>query len=274
MQAIMMERKDDEKNGPNFGKDLLRHMILAYWSLFWLFNIVDKVIGGAHFLFVGKDRFAQIQRFFDSIGLGDPIISNLALILTIFFETFAFIGFFGAWIHLCRKNEEAARSWLFVGIVLSMVTFTYFTVGDQVFGDHFELLEHSTFWFITILSWIIYIRAQRFQWVENLKIPKQSIRLAFFIAMALVLITTLSIMYHNKVGFIERSQAVDAVKITSNKYKIEFPFLAGSKAFEKSIEKFMKDRPSEKIKFIYTAPMPLRLGTADGLIIYLQTEKK
>jgi len=61
------------------GKDLIRYFILIYWTLFWLLNIVDKVIGGAHFLFVGKDRFAQIERFFASLGLGDPIIANIAV---------------------------------------------------------------------------------------------------------------------------------------------------------------------------------------------------
>ena len=64
------------------GKDLIRYFILLYWALFWLLNIIDKMIGGAHFLFVGRDRFAQIERFFDSLGLEDVIYANLALALT------------------------------------------------------------------------------------------------------------------------------------------------------------------------------------------------
>jgi hypothetical protein len=65
-------------------------------TLFWLLNILDKVIGGAHFLFVGKDRFAQIERFFDSIGLGAPIFANVALVITAGLKTFAFVFFTGA----------------------------------------------------------------------------------------------------------------------------------------------------------------------------------
>ena len=34
---------------------LIQFSILFYWSLFWLFNIVDKVIGGSMFLWVGRD---------------------------------------------------------------------------------------------------------------------------------------------------------------------------------------------------------------------------
>lgn len=59
-----MESKNLDNKTRIIGKDLIRYFILIYWTLFWLFNIVDKLIGGAHFLFVGKDRFAQIQRFF------------------------------------------------------------------------------------------------------------------------------------------------------------------------------------------------------------------
>ena len=39
--------------------ELVRYSILFYWSIFWLFNIVDKIIGGSLFLWVGRDRFAQ-----------------------------------------------------------------------------------------------------------------------------------------------------------------------------------------------------------------------
>jgi hypothetical protein len=42
---------------------LFRFGILLYWSLFWLINSLDKMIGGSQFLWVGKDRFAQFQRF-------------------------------------------------------------------------------------------------------------------------------------------------------------------------------------------------------------------
>mgnify|MGYP003307976574 CR=1 FL=1 len=40
---------------------LLRHGILGYWTIFWLFNVLDKIIGGAHFLWVGRDRFAPVS---------------------------------------------------------------------------------------------------------------------------------------------------------------------------------------------------------------------
>lgn len=256
------------------GKDLIKYLILIYWTLFWLFNIIDKIIGGAHFLFVGKDRFAQIERYFDSIGLGSPLIANIALIITAFLEIFALVFFAGALFHFARKNQESARSWFFIGIGFTLATFIYFSIGDQIFGDHFELLEHALFRFIALLSWIIFINIDKIQIFDSFTIGKMQ----YYIATALIILitscTAFAIFGHNHTSFVERTQAVNAEKITKNKYKIKFPFLAGSKAFENSLAKFKTDHPTESINYIYTAPNTLRLGESDGLIIYIQTDEK
>ena len=90
----------------------------------------------------------------------------------------------------------------------------------------------------------------------------------------LISVTTFSIFHHNQTSFMQRTVAVKAIQIDENKYKFSFPFLAGSKAFENTIAKFKKDNPTFRINYIYTAPTPLRLGEADGLIIYIQTDNK
>jgi hypothetical protein len=261
-------------NNRIIGKDLIRYFILIYWILFWLFNVVDKIIGGAHFLFVGKDRFAQMQRFFDSIGLDNPIIANIALIITSGLEIFAFVFFTGALFHFKRKNVDTSRSWFVIGIFFTLTTFTYFSIGDQIFGDHFELLEHGLFWFITVLSWIIFTRIDKIYLFDNFSIGKKQLIAASVFTILITTVTTLSIFWHNHTSFIERSQAVETVKIANNKYKIKFPFLAGSKAFENSIAKFKEDYPTLGINYIYTAPTPLKLAESDGLIIYIQAESK
>ena len=269
-----MESKYLNSGSRIIGKDLVRYFILIYWILFWLFNVVDKIIGGAHFLFVGKDRFAQVERFFDSIGLGNPLIANIALIITAGLEIFAFVFFCGALYHFLKKNMESARSWFFIGIVFTLITFMYFSIGDQIFGDHFELLEHALFWFITLLSWIVFIHIDKIQLFDHFSIGKKQFVVSSVFAMVIVAITSFAIFWHNHTSFIERTRAVEAVQLTDNKYKIKFPFLAGSKAFENSIAKFKEDNPALSINYIYTAPTPLRLAESDGLIIYIQTESK
>ena len=256
------------------GKDLIRYFILIFWSLFWLLNVIDKLIGGAHFLFVGRDRFAQIQRFFDSIGLSSPSVANITLVIITALETFALIFFLGAMYHFVRKNLEATRSWFFVGIALTLSTYIFFTIGDQIFGDHFELLEHALFWFIALLSWIIFILLDKIQVIDSLSIGKNQFLVSIVLIVIIGSITTFAIFWHNHTSFEERTQAVEAEKISKNKYKIEFPFLAGSTAFEKSIAKFKEDNPKLSINYIYTAPQPLRLGQSDGLIIYILTDNK
>lgn len=254
-------------------KDLIKYFILSYWILFWLFNIMDKIIGGAHFLFVGKDRFAQVQRFFDSIGLGDPLIANIALIITVGLEAFALVFFCGALFYLIRKNIASSLSWFFIGITLTLITFTYFSIGDQVFGDHFELLEHGLFWFIGFLSWMVFIRIDKVQFFDNFSIGKKQFLISIITTACIAAFTIFSIFWHNSHFFFERTQPVDAVRVSENIFKIKFPFLAGSKAFENSLAKFKTDHPTEHITYIYTAPNQLRLAESDGLIIYFQTQK-
>lgn len=269
-----MEKKNSDNNNRIIGKDLVRYFILIYWTLFWLLNSIDKIIGGAHFLFVGKDRFAQVERFFDSLGLGSPIIANIALIITAGLEIFACVFFTGALYHFRKKNINATRSWFFVGIALTLSTFIYFSIGDQIFGDHFELLEHALFLLITLLSWIIFIRIDKIQIFDNFSLAKKQFLTATVLSTVVIAITVFVIFWHNHTSFIERTQAVNTVKVTENKYKIKFPFLAGSMAFENTLEKFKEDNPNLTINYIYTAPNPLRLGESDGLIIYIQTESK
>lgn len=254
--------------------NLMRYFILIFWALFWLFNVIDKFIGGAHYLFVGKDRFAQIQRYFDSIGLGNPLVTNFTLMFTTALEVFALVCFLGALYHLIRKNLELNRAWSFLGMVTTLFIYTFFSIGDQIFGDHSELLEHALFWFIALLSWIIFNRNNQFHIFENFSIGKRPILLFIVFILIIGSITCFSIFRHNQIGFKERSQAVQAKRISENKYKIEFPFLAGSSAFERTIAKFKKQHTDLRINYIYTAPKPMRLGQSDGLIIYLQTEEK
>jgi hypothetical protein len=269
-----MENKNSVDNGRIIGTQLIRCLILIYWFLFWLLNILDKIIGGNHFLWVGKDRFAQFERFFDSLGLGNPIIASVALIITAILEIFAFVFFSGALYHFMKKNIDSTRSWYFIGIILTLIIFTYFSIGDQFFGDHIELLEHGKYWFITLLSWIVFIRIDKIQILDNFSIEKKQFFVAIALTIILISITTFSIFRHNQTSFIERTEAVKAIQIGENKYKFLFPFLAGSKVFENTISKFKKDNPTLRINYIYTAPPPLRLGEADGLIIYIQTDDK
>ena len=253
---------------------LIRYSILFYWSIFWLFNIVDKAIGGSLFLWVGRDRFAQFQKFFASAGLESPLIANAALTVAAALEVFAFVFCTGALIYFLFKKTETSRAWFFVGIILTLITFTIFSIGDHIFGDRFELLEHTLFWFLTLFSWVAFNRLANTSNDEKLSIGKKQIVIASIVSFLIVSTTCFSIFDYNKNYFSRRTDALSAQEVSDNIYKVSFPFLGGSVVFEKTLEKFLTEYPTKKINHIYTVPNPLRLKKADGLIFYIMTEEK
>jgi hypothetical protein len=253
---------------------LIRYSILIYWSLFWLLNMIDKIIGGSHFLWVGRDRFAQFQKFFASAGIESPVIADFALVIAAALEAFAFVFFTGALLKLLKNNTETCRSWFFIGISLTLATFTIFSIGDHVFGDRFELLEHTLFWFLALFSWVVFNRLENISENSPNELNKKQFIGAGIIALFLIGITSFSIFDYNKNFFSRRTDSLSAVPIGENIYKISFPFLGGSTVFEKSIRRFKKEHPNKIIDHIYTVPNELRLKKADGLIFYIATQER
>jgi hypothetical protein len=261
---------------------LLRLAILAYWTLFWAFNVLDKAIGGAHFLWVGRDRFAQFQKYFESVGLGSPHVANAALVVAGALEVFAFLYFAGALRFEWKAQWDRARQWGFIGTLLTLGTFTFFSIGDQWFGDRFELLEHTLFWFIALASWLVFIRmkpgAESTPESPSPSDPLGTSPLRFgmtgAIATVLVAVTAMAIFRHNTSDFPLRSAAVEAEPVGDHIYKVAFPFLGGSTVFENTLAEFKTAHPKEAIQHIYTVPNPLRLKKADALVFYIITEDK
>mgnify|MGYP001187223020 FL=1 len=258
---------------------LVRGVILVFWTCFWLFNVVDKAIGGSTFLWVGRDRFAQFQKYFASAGLESPLIADAALYVAAALEVFALVFFAGAlWNFVARRVNEA-RSWCFIGIVITLVTFTFFSIGDHLFGDRFELLEHTLFWFVTLASWGVYVRLGGMGSQSTLEHALRSGRSKWgrsvaALAGALVVVTTASVFKYNTDFFYRRTAALEAEPVGEDLFKVAFPFLGGSQVFEATLANFKRAHPDKSIDHIYTAPNPLRLKKADGLIFYIATKNR
>ncbi|MAI22498.1 MAG: hypothetical protein CL828_00415 [Crocinitomicaceae bacterium] len=258
---------------------LVRGVILLFWTCFWSFNVVDKAIGGSTFLWVGRDRFAQFQKYFASAGLESPWIADLALYVAAALEVFALVFFAGAlWNFTCKRAHQA-RSWCFIGIIITLVTFTFFSIGDHLFGDRFELLEHTLFWFITLASWGVYVRLESQGNLSSDEQPKRpgrygGSRSVAILAIGLVTFTTGSIFKYNNDFFYRRTSALDAEPVGEDLFKVAFPFLGGSQVFEETLAKFQREYPNKSIDHIYTAPNPLRLKKADALIFYIATKDR
>ena len=136
--------------------EIIRYAIISFWWFFWLFNIIDKVIGGTTFLWVGKDRFSQFVEYFSSIGIENTTVAFSVLLFTALIELVVLVFFTGALTHEVAKKEKEAGVLFFWGIIFSLFIFTFFVIGDQVFGDRAELLEHSLYWVALLVSWAVY----------------------------------------------------------------------------------------------------------------------
>ena len=135
---------------------LIRLAIVGFWLLFWLFNVIDKIISEPMFLWAGKDRVTQFIEYFSSIGIENINIVLGSLVFISIFESAAFLFLAGSLWRLLRNNEKEARAWFFWGTLVGLATFTFFAIGDQVFGERGELLEHTIFWAALLISWRAY----------------------------------------------------------------------------------------------------------------------
>ena len=174
--------------------------------------------------------------------------------------------------HFLKRREDMARTWFFVGVLLTMATFTFFSIGDHWFGDRFELLEHTLFWFVSLASWVVFTRLKAQAPTDPVSLPKAQRLIAGIAGGVLVLVTAIAIFCHNTSDFPKRTAAIAAEPVGDHIYKVAFPFLGGSSVFENSLALFKEQHPDEAIQHIYTVPNPLRLKKADALIFYIITE--
>lgn len=136
---------------------VMRFSIIVFWLLYWLFNIIDKFIGGSAFLWVGKDRHAQFIKYFSSIGIENPAVPWGFLVFTTIIQIIIFVLIVVALVYFFSKNDQKAHRFFFLGTLGGFFMFTFFGIGDQIFGDRAELWEHTSYWVAIMISWIAYI---------------------------------------------------------------------------------------------------------------------
>lgn len=141
------------KRGENW---VIRLVIIVFWTLFWLLNFADKVSGLGAGYWMGKDRLQQFADYFLRIGVTDITVPYAMLVVMAALEMIAFLLFAVALVEHVQGHQAAERKFVFHGVVVSLIIFTIFAIGDQLFGDRFELLEHSIYWISVIITWFLY----------------------------------------------------------------------------------------------------------------------
>jgi hypothetical protein len=255
-------------------KKLIQYLVLIHWTLFSVTTVIDKIIPDVYPLWVGADFYTLFIKFFASLGLTDPIFATIALAGISFLEIVVFVCFAFSLFNLYKVKDKIAEQWFYRGIGFSILTFSLFSIGDQVFGDRFTLLEHTIFWIILIFSWVIYKynslteeRVIKFSMSKDLKI-------GLLIGAIFTVITSYSIVdfagdtYANKTNPLQGEEVVEGV------YKFDVPFLGDKITIENTLKAFEKNHSDLKVNYIYTGPDELNSKKKTHMLLYVFTEKR
>lgn len=144
---------------PNIKKEsrILQYSIVIFWALFWFFNVIDKLITSPTLFWAGKNRLAQFGDYFASIGIEHAGVAFTTLIFTTVLELIAFVLAGASLWFMVHKHQKESHLFFFWATVTGLVIFSFFAIGDQVFGDRMELWEHTMYWVAILVSWIAYL---------------------------------------------------------------------------------------------------------------------
>ena len=137
-------------------------VVILYWFTFWVSNGLDKFVNGTDlvvFRWYGKDRSEQFVGYFRKADLPEEYVNGVLyfagaweLLIALLFLTAGLYYLFGN----ARGARHYHRNWnaILLGLFMSAITFVAFALFDVVVGDRVELLEHSIFFGLVLLSWI------------------------------------------------------------------------------------------------------------------------
>lgn len=251
---------------------ILQTAILSFWTLFWGLSVLDKIIPDVHFLWVGKDFFALFVKFFGSLGIKDSLFPTLALAGVSALEACNFTFYVAAMVRHLQRNEQATDRWFFRAILTSLVLFTLFSIADQVFGDRFQLLEHSLFWIILIGTWWGFYALHQDPNEKRERPQKGMLTRALVLGSSLTLAVCASVSGFSSRTFFNAEAPVRGIEVVEGVYKFDFPFLADKRVLEATIASFREEHPDLEISYIYTGPSELNSKKKTHLLLYVFVE--
>ncbi len=254
-------------------KKLIQYFILIYWTFFGALTVIDKIIPDVYPYWVGADFYTLFIKFFASLGLTDPIFATIALAGISTLEIVAFVCYLFSLFNLYKGKDKISEQWFYRGVSFSVLLFSLFSVGDQVFGDRFNLLEHGIFWIILVVSWVVYKynslieeRLIKFSFTKDIKI-------GVLVGTLLTIITSYSILDFSKSTSSNKTLPVRGEEVVQGVYKFDFPFLGDKFVWENTIKAFEDKHPELKITYVYTGPDELNSKKKTHMLLYIFTEQ-
>ena len=254
-------------------KNIIRLAVLVFWTCFWGLSVMDKIIPDVHYLWVGKDFYALFIKFFASLGLKNPIFATIALAGISALEVLNFVFYLVSLVLFAKGEEGLMEKWFFRAIFSSMTLFALFSIGDQVFGDRFQLLEHGLFWIVLIASWVVFKHVANDE-AQTARINgTKGASAAIIVGVILTICASFSIRNFSSHTFDNVDTAVNGVEVIDGVYKFDFPFLADKLVWEKTINTFKAEHPELKVNYIYTGPGELNSKKKTHMLLYVFTEE-
>ncbi len=255
-------------------KRLIKYFILFYWTFFAAATVIDKIIPDVYPFWVGADFYTLFIKFFASLGIKEPIFATIALAIVSLVEIIVFVCYLFSLVNLYKRKDNRSEQWFYRGISFSVLLFSFFTIGDQVFGDRFTLLEHSVFWIILIVSWAVF-KYNSLSGEHTVKFAlSKDVKLGLLIGTILTLFTSYSIIDFSKDTYENKTKPVQGEEVVEDVYKFDFPFLGDKITLENTISKFEEEHPDLKINYIYTGADELNSKKKTHILLYVFTEKK
>lgn len=255
-------------------KKLIQYLILIHWTLFSATTVMDKIIPDVYPLWVGADFYTLFVKLFASLGISDPIYATIALTGISILEIIAFTFFAFSLVNRLYGKDKIAEQWFYRGIAFTVITFSLFSIGDQVFGDRFTLLEHTVFWVILICSWVIYkYNSLTDEGVIKFKMS-QDLKMGLLVATVFTVITSYSIVDFAQDTYVNKTKPVQDKEVVEGLYKFDIPFLGDKITMENTLKSFEANHPDLKVNYIYTGPNELNTKKKTHMLLYLFTEKK
>lgn len=144
-------------------------VVIIFWFFFWLLNGLDKFfarqdIGFMHWW--GNHRVEKFTMYFERLDF-DPAYITATLIFAGIIE-FAAAGMFVVAGQRLIKGLPGVAYRTDLAITASIAVFLGFTIFDVVVGDRAELLEHSTYIGVLLVSFLAVTVESFFQHLKDL----------------------------------------------------------------------------------------------------------
>lgn len=153
-------------------------VVIVFWFFFWVLNGLDKFFARQEIGILrwwGNHRVEKFTMYFEKLSL-DPDYIPATLIFAGIVEFAAAAFFVVAGVRLLQGRPGVAYR-TDLAITASIAVFIGFTVFDVVVGDRAELLEHSTYIGVLLVSFLAVSAESFFRHLKDLDSPSTLNRL-------------------------------------------------------------------------------------------------